>query len=102
MTFSFVVLTMMMMSLDVGLTFKGKTVTNACAWFSVALRPQKPKGSLGRGAQDGHLDFHRARPELCGGVSASRVVISERTRIDLTAVPKAGWLLMPQHCTAAS
>ena len=30
----------------------------------VALRPQKPQGSLGRGAQDGHLDFHTA-PELC-------------------------------------
>ena len=33
------------------------------AWFSVALRPQKPSGSLGRKAQDGHLDFHTT-PEL--------------------------------------
>ena len=24
------------------LTHLGQTVTNACAWFSVALRPQKP------------------------------------------------------------
>ena len=32
-------------------------------WLSVALRPQKPYGSLGRGAQDGRLDFHTA-PEL--------------------------------------
>ena len=39
-------------------------MSNACAWFNVALRPQKPKGSLGRGAQDVHLDFHTA-PELC-------------------------------------
>ena len=32
------------------------------AWFSVALLPQKPQGSLGRKAQDGHLDFHTAGP----------------------------------------
>ena len=24
------------------LTYQGQTVKNACAWFSVALRPQKP------------------------------------------------------------
>ena len=42
-------------------------MTNACAWFNVALRPQKPEGSLGRGAQDGHLDFHTA-PELSDNV----------------------------------
>ena len=40
-------------------------MTNACAWFNVDLSPQKPYGSLGRGAQDGHLDFHTA-PELRG------------------------------------
>ena len=44
-------------------------ITSACAWFNVALLPQKPEGSLRRGAQDGHLDFHtafelRARPEI--------------------------------------
>ena len=39
-------------------------MTNAKARFNVALRPQKPYGSLGRKAQDGHLDFHTA-PELC-------------------------------------
>ena len=33
------------------------------SWFSIALRPRKPKGSLGRTAQDGHLDSHTA-PEL--------------------------------------
>ena len=32
-------------------------------WFSIALRPRKPEGSLGRTAQDGHLDSHTA-PEL--------------------------------------
>ena len=26
-----------LMSSDVGLTYQGQTVTNACAWFSVAL-----------------------------------------------------------------
>ena len=39
-------------------------MTNLCVWFNVALRPQKPQGSLGWGAQDGHFDFHTA-PELC-------------------------------------
>ena len=38
-------------------------MTNAKAWFNIALRPRKPEGSLGRTAQDGHLDSHTA-PEL--------------------------------------
>ena len=38
-------------------------MTNAEAWFSNPLRPRKPEGSLGRTAQDGHLDSHTA-PEL--------------------------------------
>ena len=33
------------------------------AWFNIALRPQKPVGSLGRKAQDDHLDSHTV-PEL--------------------------------------
>ena len=41
-------------------------MTNAEARFSIALRPRKPEGSLGRTAQDGHLDSHTA-PELCCG-----------------------------------
>ena len=45
------------------LTYEGQAVTNAKAWFSIALRPRKPEGSLGRTAQDGHLDSHTA-PEL--------------------------------------
>ena len=32
-------------------------------WFSIALRPRKLEGSLGRTAQDGHLDVYTA-PEL--------------------------------------
>ena len=32
---------------------------------SVLLYVHRNRNSLGRGAQDGHLDFHTA-PELCG------------------------------------
>ena len=39
-------------------------MTKAEAWFNKSLRPRKPEGSLGRAAQDGHLDSHTA-PELC-------------------------------------
>ena len=39
-------------------------MTNAEAWFNKPLRPRKPEGSLGRTAQDVHLDSHTA-PELC-------------------------------------
>ena len=42
------------------LTYQGQAVTNAEAWFNIALRPRKPEGSLGRTAQDGHLDSHTA------------------------------------------
>ena len=38
-------------------------MTNAEAWFNKSLRPRKPEGSLGRTAQDGHLDSYTA-PEL--------------------------------------
>ena len=35
-------------------------MTNAEARFSKSLRPRKPEGSLGRTAQDVHLDSHTA------------------------------------------
>ena len=35
-------------------------MTNAEARFNKSLRPRKPEGSVGRTAQDGHLDFHTA------------------------------------------
>ena len=35
-------------------------MTNAEARVNNSLRPQKPEGSLGRTAQDGHLDSHTA------------------------------------------
>ena len=47
------------------LTYQGQAETNAEVWFNISLRPWKPEGSLGRTAQDGHLDSHTA-PELCG------------------------------------
>ena len=39
-------------------------MTNAEARFNNSLRPRKPEGSLGRTAQDVHLDSHTA-PEQC-------------------------------------
>ena len=45
------------------LTYLGQVVTNAEARFNNYLRPRKPEGSLGRTAQDVHLDSHTA-PEL--------------------------------------
>ena len=39
-------------------------MTSAEARFNKSSRPRKPEGSLGRTAQDGHLDSHTA-PELC-------------------------------------
>ena len=45
------------------LTYYGQAETNAKAQFNIALRPRKPEGSLGRTAQDGHLNSHTA-PEL--------------------------------------
>ena len=46
------------------LTCLGQVVTNGEARFNKSLRPRKPEGSLGRTAQDVHLDSHTA-PELC-------------------------------------
>ena len=45
------------------LTYQGQTETNAEAQFNKSLRPRKPEGSLGRTAQDVHLDS-RTAPEL--------------------------------------
>ena len=46
-------------------------MTNAEARFSNSLRPRKPEGSLGRTAQDVHLDSHTA-PELCRDAAGQR------------------------------
>ena len=55
------------------LTYKGQVVTNAEAWFNKS-RPRKPEGSLGRTAQDIHLESHTA-PELCGDSVAIGIYI---------------------------
>ena len=47
-------------------------MTNAEAWFNIDLRPRKPEGSLGRTAQDGHLDSYTA-PELYVRTELSRI-----------------------------
>ena len=46
-------------------------MTNAEARFNKSLRPRKPEGSLGRTAQDVHLDSHTA-PELCVAAQTGR------------------------------
>ena len=47
-------------------------MTNAEAWFNIALRPE---GSLGRTAQNGHLDSHTA-PELCTEADDDEVMLN--------------------------
>ena len=42
-------------------------MTNAEAWFNDSLRPRKPEGSLGRTAQDVHLEEEEDTQELCIG-----------------------------------
>ena len=53
---SVLLLQVMLSVLGCRLTYQGQAETNAWAWFNIALRPRKPEGSLGRPAQDGHLD----------------------------------------------
>ena len=67
------------------LTYYGQVVTNAEARFSNSLRPLKPEGSLGRTAQDGHLDSHTA-PELCLGVYIKFIDYSHLLRDHVTMV----------------
>ena len=61
-------------------------MTNAEARFNKSLRPRKPEGSLGRTAQDIHLDSHTA-PELWSVVACSRFwVYGEQRYISLVCV----------------
>ena len=50
-------------------------MTNAEARFNKSLRPRKPEGSLGRTAQDGHLDSHTA-PELCHVIDDDELMLN--------------------------
>ena len=52
-------------------------MTNAEARCNKSLRPRKPEGSLGRTAQDVHLDSHTA-PELCTETGQARSFIPHR------------------------
>ena len=54
-------------------------MTNAEAWFNIALRPRKPERSLGRTAQDGHLDSHTT-PELTKMVTGLDVSVSKSNK----------------------
>ena len=61
-------------------------MTNAEAWFNIALRPRKPpEGSLGRTPQDGHLDSHTA-PELSGEGEVIPVVIRGKREVEIIPV----------------
>ena len=59
-------------------------MTNAEARFNNSLRPRKPEGSLGRTAQDVHLDSHTA-PELCTETGQALSFIPHR------AAPASRW-----------
>ena len=61
-------------------------MTNAEARFNNSLRPRKPEGSLGRTAQDGHLDSHTA-PELCPEYDGGSLFIREAQAI--TSPPRS-------------
>ena len=77
-------------------------MTNAEAWFSIALRSRKPEGSLGRKAQDGHLDSHTA-PELGKDVRRAGRELEEGVRMgggvrDSRVVTTAtGWERIKDH-----
>ena len=57
-------------------------MTNAEARFNKSLLPRKPEDSLGRTAQDGHLDSHTV-PELCPESYCSKAILYQ----DSTASP---------------
>ena len=60
-------------------------MTNAEARFNNSLRPRKPEGSLGRTAQDVHLDSHTA-PELRTSGSVFGLFINGLTTAFLKAI----------------
>ena len=57
-------------------------MTNAEARFNKSLRPRKPEGSLGRTAQDVHLDSHTA-PELWATASVEVTLVDTQPREDV-------------------
>ena len=73
-------------------------MTNAEARFNNSLRPRKPEGSLGRTAQDGHLDSHTA-PELWCGSTWVTSFIARFLNIQSGVLTALAWLV--PHETAA-
>ena len=64
-------------------------MTNAEARFNKSLHPRKPEGSLGRTAQDGHLDSHTA-PELCEAIINITIKVYIKLKIlPIETIPRA-------------
>ena len=72
-------------------------MTNAEARFNNSLRPRKPEGSLGRTAQEGHLDSHTdpelyGVPGVCVGVGVG--LYTYRYTVTTKMIPVLRWAAM--------
>ena len=65
-------------------------MTNTEARFNNSLRPRKPEGSLGRTAQDGHLDSHTA-PQLWHVGSGRGRLCTYRYTVTTRMIPALRW-----------
>ena len=68
-------------------------MTNGEARCNKSLRPRKPEGSLGRTAQDVHLDSHTA-PELRYGGGGRRRLYTYRYTVTTRMIPALRWAAM--------
>ena len=59
-------------------------MTNAEARFNKSLRPRKPEGSLGRTAQDVHLDSHTQLLNYDEGIIIDRFYIALFSALEQT------------------
>ena len=75
-------------------------MTNAEARFNNSLRPRKPEGSLGRTAQDVHLDSHTA-PELSHTLSHFILYFSKTLTMKLTLLIVSCLLFAAVHSAPA-
>ena len=71
-------------------------MTNAEARCNKSLRPRKPEGSLGRTAQDVHLDSHTA-PELCATLNQPFCFYS-RNDVCFTMARGSASCVRPKQC----
>ena len=71
-------------------------MTNAEARFNKSLRPRKPEGSLGRTAQDVHLDSHTA-PELYAGADDIWDLKRAPSGLELSPLHQQGWRWCWRH-----